>query len=175
MDDRPSSLTPPSTDSRCPRCASTRLATRDQPDSIAYGEGPRASEIQVIVPLRTCESCGLEFLDEAAEELYHDAVCRHLGVLTPREIRSIRKSHGLTRKEFARLTHIGPATLARWERGAKIQNAGYDRFLRLLSYPDSLARLHRQGAPLTEPRFRVLRVTERHRAEQRSFSLCAGG
>ena len=42
----------------------------------------------------------------------HEAVCRHLGVLAPGEIRALRREHGMSRAAFARLTGFGEATLA---------------------------------------------------------------
>ena len=71
----------------------------------------------------------------------HEAVCRHLGVLTPKEIIAIRKSYGMSRAVFARLTGIGEASLARWENGLLIQSPAYDRFLFLLTFPENLERL----------------------------------
>jgi DNA-binding transcriptional regulator YiaG len=83
----------------------------------------------------------LEFLDDGAEELQTDAVCNHLGVLTPKEILAVRHDAGLTRASFAELTGLGEATLARWETGTLIQSASSDRYLRLLRYPENLSRL----------------------------------
>ena len=36
-------------------------------------------------------SLRFEYLDDEAERLKHGAICRHLGVLSPDEIRHIRK------------------------------------------------------------------------------------
>jgi DNA-binding transcriptional regulator YiaG len=95
-----------------------------------------------MVPLRRCRDCGFEFLDSVAEERQHDAVCRHLGVMTPAEIRQIRQKAGsLSRGEFAKISRVGEASLGRWERGELIQNAANDQLLYLLTFPENLNRL----------------------------------
>jgi DNA-binding transcriptional regulator YiaG len=97
------------------------------------------------VPLRTCTKCGFEYFDEEAEDARHAAVCRHLGVQTPAEIEALRKKYGLSRVEFADLTQLGEATIARWERGALIQNAANDRYLYLLRWEENIERLGGKG------------------------------
>jgi DNA-binding transcriptional regulator YiaG len=89
----------------------------------------------------TCNQCGFQFTDEVAEEARHEAVCRHLGVMTPKEIKEIRKSYGMSRAEFSHLTRIGEASLARWENGLLIQSPAYDQLLYLLTFPENLERL----------------------------------
>lgn len=74
---------------------------------------------------------------------HHEAECRRLGVLTPTEIRELRKGYDMSRAEFARVTGFGEATLARWERGEVIQNTSNDSFLRMLMDSDAMKRLSR--------------------------------
>ncbi len=83
------------------------------------------------VPVRRCGNCWLEYLDNAAEGAQHEAICAYLGVLSPSNIRSLRLSRGLSRADLAKLTGLGEATIARWERGEIIQNVANDRLLRL--------------------------------------------
>jgi len=125
----------------CANCGSQDISTSVQNDEFVYGEGDSAAKLSVKIPTRTCNKCGFQFLDYAAERIQHEAVCRHLGVLTPDEIRGIRESYGLSRADFAQITHLGTATLARWERGELIQNAAYNEFLTLLKVPANLRRL----------------------------------
>jgi DNA-binding transcriptional regulator YiaG len=110
-------------------------------DTFAYGVGADATQLSAVVPVRTCADCGMQFTDEEGERLRHEAVCRHLGLLTPSEIRDIRISYGMRRAEFANVTKLGEATLARWESGSTLPNAAYDRYMRLLRVPDNFARL----------------------------------
>lgn len=132
--------------STCPSCGVPVRAVREERDSFSYRSGETVVELFADVPVYSCAGCGVEFTDEEAEDRRHAAVCRHLGVLTPAEIRSLRLSHNLSRSEFARLTGIGDATIARWERGSLIQNAGYDQLLRLLRHRDNIERLRARAA-----------------------------
>ena len=175
----------------CPVCGSERIQTSIETDEFAYGAGPEAPQLRVQVTVKTCLDCGFQFTDDQAEDTRHEAVCRHLGVLAPREVRELRKRHGLSRAEFARLTRIGEASLARWESGSLIQNGAHDQFLRLLFFPENLERLREalkqagwrplqtgvlESRPLSRrsscrPRFRHLSNVDRAREQAASFVL----
>ena len=119
---------------RCPDCDGA--FDKDwQETTIPYGAGENAVDIPVCLPLYTCIGCGLQTLDEEGERLEHEAVCDYLGILSPREIKNIRKRHGMTREEFAELTAIGESSLGRWERALNMQSVAYDNYLRLLDRP----------------------------------------
>ena len=134
-----SELTPPNI--CCPTCNSGNVQSQTVNSSFPYGEGESAVTLAVNLRAFECRDCGLEYVDDSAEDLKHDAVCRHLGVFTPTEIESIRDSLGMTRSKFSQVTKIGEATLGRWERAALIQNAAYDQFLYLLTFPENVVRL----------------------------------
>jgi putative zinc finger/helix-turn-helix YgiT family protein len=167
----------------CPSCGADEVRTEKRVHRFLYGPDGTAVELQIEVPVHVCTTCDLEYLDSTAEVLRHEAVCRHLGVLTPGEIRSIRKDvMRLSRAEFARVTGIGEATIARWESGSLIQNLGYDRYLRLLAYPENVSRLRgmtEQEAdeiPFLpkrehERRFRALVQIDDLRIESKGFRL----
>lgn len=125
----------------CPSCGSGNVQSRWVDTSFPYGQGESAVLLSVKLQAFSCLDCGLEYVDDSAEDLKHEAVCRHLGVFTPAEVEAIRKAVGMTRSKFAQLTKIGEATLGRWERGALIQNASNDQFLYLLTFPDNVMRL----------------------------------
>jgi transcriptional regulator with XRE-family HTH domain len=96
-------------------------------------------------------------------------------VLAPREVAALRARYDLSRAQFARLTHLGEATIARWERGELIQNAAYDQFLHLLSFPENIQRLRdRNESPTAQYaviRFRRLTLTAALLAKQDTFQL----
>ncbi len=156
--------------------------TKWQEHTFPYGLDDSAVELTVSLPVRICSSCGFEFLDHEAEILKHEAVCAHLGVLSPKEIRGIREAYDLSRNEFAQVTGLGEATLNRWENGIKIQTLANDRYLRLLALPLNMQRLKRfgssaqissSGTNLNVGKFQVLSESGivRHRQGQESFSL----
>jgi putative zinc finger/helix-turn-helix YgiT family protein len=132
------------TNVRCGQCGSEHLTKSTQNDVFTYGNGPGAIELSVPVPVFSCRECSFSFTTDAAESLRHEAVCRHLGVLTPSEVREIRSRVHFTRERFAALTGLGTASLARWETGELIQSAAHDKYLRLLAFADNLERLHRR-------------------------------
>ena len=156
--------------------------TKWQEHTFPYGLDDAAVELTVSLPVRICSSCGFEFLDHEAEILKHEAVCAHLGVLSPKEILGIREAYDLSRNEFAQVTGLGEATLNRWENGIKIQTLANDRYLRLLALPLNMQILKRFGssaqtssysANLNAGKFQALSEPDlaRHRQEQTSFAL----
>jgi HTH-type transcriptional regulator/antitoxin MqsA len=130
----------------CFECdASTRTEWREH--AFTYGVGASARELSVTLPVRVCNTCGFEFLDHEAETLQHEAVCAHLGVLSPSGIRRIRERYGMTQSEFAEVTGLGTATLVRWENGSMNQTRAYDRYMRLLESPEVMRRLRGLAEP----------------------------
>ena len=97
-------------------------------------------------PVRTCSSCG-RYTDDEAEDIRHDEVCRHLGVLTATEIRDLRAKYDLSRAELARISGLGESSIGRWETREIIQNVANDRYLRLLRDPAIFLRAKSLASP----------------------------
>ena len=172
----------PAEDLTCPQCGSSEVETHFETDHFPYGDGSDEVQLEARVPVRVCRACQFQYLDEAAEKIRHETLCRYLGVLTPGEIRGIREQYGLSRAEFARLTRLGEATLSRWENGILVQNQAYDQYLKLLRLPENFERLrlvNDSPSPLqlATPRagriyrFRALSDIGRVREEQSNFRL----
>ena len=125
----------------CDLCGASELSTELVRDPFIYGTDSDAVELSADVPVHTCSQCEVSYTGKEAEIARHEAVCRHLGLLTPAEIRGLRKRYDLSRAAFARVTGFGEATLARWESGEVIQNTSSDRYLRLLMDPSVMNRL----------------------------------
>ena len=165
----------------CPQCGAVSVTTYRHYDTFNYGSGDSSVTLHADLPVRRCAACGFEFLDQEGERLRHEAVCQHLGVLSPAEVRGIRKRYGMSRATFAQVTGLGEATLGRWENGVVIQNQANDRYLRLLAIPEVMRRLRdvlaTEPAPSQAPgfskfrQFRVLDVSEPQRRPQASFRL----
>lgn len=129
----------------CPDCGSTRVQTSEERHNFTYGRGEDKADLEVIVPVHTCSDCDASFLDHVAEDLCHDAVCQHLGVMTPSQIKGLRELYGLKQAKFCHITKLGVATLSRWERGLIIQNQAYDNYLYLLGFTENLDRIRIRG------------------------------
>jgi len=174
----------------CPSCDGHNVTTTLEEQQFTYGAGEKAAELKVQVPVHHCADCDIDYTDGFAETLRHAAVCEHLGVMKPDEVSAIRKSYGLSRAEFARITKIGEASIARWETGALIQNGAYDQLLFLLTIPENFERLRKrteetesrfdEGAQTipSSQRFKVLSMEgslERKRQESERFFLKRAG
>jgi DNA-binding transcriptional regulator YiaG len=143
--------------SECPNCGSQSVATRKVVDRFTYGTGADAVQLEAEVPFHRCAECAFEYTDAEAEDRHHEAVCRHLNVLFPEEIRELRDSYDMTRAEFAQATRIGEASLGRWETGQLIQNPANDNYLYLLNFRDNWERLKARFMPQT----RLVRIRRR--------------
>lgn len=97
--------------------------------------------------MRRCAACGFEFLDRDSEAIKLEKICEHLGVLSPSGIRRIRERYEMTQAEFAEVTGLGTATLARWENGSMNHTRAYDRYMRLLENPEVMRRLRKLVEP----------------------------
>jgi putative zinc finger/helix-turn-helix YgiT family protein len=168
----------------CPMCEDTNVQTTIETETFTYGDGAEAVNLTVSAPVRTCTSCGFQFTDDIAGEIRHEAVCRYLGLMSPREIQRVREAYEMSRAKFARLTRIGEASLARWESGQLIQNPAYDQFLYLLSFPENLERLKSRKPgeqPLSsrqhrrEAGLRALQPTEQDLTAAAAFELIRTG
>ena len=84
-------------------------------------------------PYIECKDCNVtESLPEASDIL-HDACCFSQGILTPNEIKNLRRKLKLTQKALAKLLGLGTITISRWETRKIFQSKVNDNFLRLLS------------------------------------------
>jgi putative zinc finger/helix-turn-helix YgiT family protein len=161
----------------CPQCGNQTISTTQVLEKFPYGEQPVM--LEAVVPVRKCQKCLFEFLDDEAELAHNIAICKHLNVLTPERIRGIREKYALDRSEFAALTGIGEATIARWERGDFVQSAANARYLFLMTFPENIARLDgyekfcsgKVHIDHQAPRFQELRVTDKKSAEAKEFKL----
>jgi len=132
----------------CPNCGSRKITTRSEEYKFTYGEGKGRVELSAQIPIRTCILCKFSFRDFVADDICHEALCKHLGVMPPRQIKGLRKMYNLTQAEFAKITKLGEATLSRWERGVLIQNEAYDNYMYLLGFEENLAKLRDQSAAI---------------------------
>ena len=167
---------------KCPICSQKNITTTWTNHCFTYGSGESSVDLEVRLPVRQCDTCEFEYLDDAAEELKQIAVCNHLGVLPPGKIREIRERQELTRAVFSEVTGIGEASLNRWENGISIQSHANDRYLRLLAINENMLKLEKLAASrrpenteisdtTMENRFRAVIVTSEMLEQQKAFRL----
>jgi HTH-type transcriptional regulator/antitoxin MqsA len=100
-----------------------------------------------------CTACGEEFLAAGqGDELRRRAAAMarvEFGRLSGEEIRSIRRSLGLTQAQLEKRLGISEGLIGRWERGEVLQSEIADRYLRdLMAHPelvDSQGVIAREG------------------------------
>ena len=123
---------------QCALCGSDTVQTRHETKFFTYGSLENQTELQAEVPVYRCTECNFLYTDREGDQLCHDSVCKFLQVLTPTEIRILRKNTGLTIKKFSKFTGIGQASISRWENSTLIQNKAMDFYLRLLGVFENL-------------------------------------
>lgn len=124
----------------CPMCANKDQTKSMEKDSFQYGEDASVM-IEVEIPVYTCNECNLQYTTYEACDLRHNAVCKYLGVLNPREITEIREANKADVETFANTLRIDKVLLEKYERGALIQGVVLDNCLRLLRYVHNYGRL----------------------------------
>ncbi|MEZ5401217.1 MAG: type II toxin-antitoxin system MqsA family antitoxin [Bryobacteraceae bacterium] len=163
----------------CPACDSADVTTEFIEHPFHYGVGDDAVTLSCILPLRICNACGDRFIDAVGESVRHDAVCRHLGIMTPREIQELRLRFGLTQSAMSELTGIGVASLSRWECGASQQSMALNNYMFLIGFQDNLDRLRERSArqendadlESLQRRFRTVEITRGRLSRSKGFSL----
>jgi len=124
-----------------------------------------------------CTRCGEVYLDsDAGDRLQREAVARlreARGLLTPAQIRDLRRSLKLSQASFEKLLGTGPKTTVRWEKGTVFQSATADKLMRLLiarpELADVLSGTGRQTTQATPRRVQARSLTTRSKtkAQQR--------
>lgn len=111
----------------------------------------RGEAMQVDVPVKVCHSCGtVEQTDVDPAELAFTQYRRQKGLLTPEEIREIRKHYSLSQKSLAMLLGMSEATINRYE-GGGLQDEAHDQAIRSCATVDGMRDLlRRRGDRLSE-------------------------
>jgi putative zinc finger/helix-turn-helix YgiT family protein len=138
----------------CLVCEEAQATLSYEDQEFNYGLVANGVVLHARVPVWTCQGCGEQYLDGAAEDIKHEAVCAYLGRLTPREIKDLRVSFEMRQEEFAGFTGYGIASIKRWESAAQIQSESVDRYLRLLRSL-GVAEVAKRSTPPKIPEFRT--------------------
>lgn len=67
-----------STEEECYNDCGTVMVIRQVDTRFTYGNGPDAVELEARLPVLYCSQCDEEFLDERAERIQNEVVCKHL-------------------------------------------------------------------------------------------------
>jgi putative zinc finger/helix-turn-helix YgiT family protein len=77
-----------------------------------------------------CANCGEFFINAASDDEISQALRKHLGLLSPEEIRGQIETLGLTQKEFGERIGVAAETISRWLSGGYIQSRAMDNLMR---------------------------------------------
>lgn len=129
----------------CGTCAARAVLTRKTRRVRIDGRTARVRDA-----FYRCTKCGEELclpgMMDAVMKRATMKVHEQDGLLTPGQVREVRKRHGLTQPAFEKLLGVGVNTVVRWERGTVPQNSSADSLLRLVArFPENarfLAELH---------------------------------
>lgn len=83
-----------------------------------------------------CASCGeVEYSSKAAKEFSKKLLSKYAeihGLMSPEEIRALRKRHNLSQSDFEKVLGVKTPTVSRWETGKVLQSKLADNYLRVL-------------------------------------------
>ncbi len=117
----------------CPICEIGSLAEKVEDIEFEYKGVTRTFPGQRIFQ---CSGCGESLQNKKDQRLLDRALTdsrRKIdGLLTAREIKSIREQFKMTQVEFARLLRVGEKNFARYENGQTTQGRAMDNLLRIL-------------------------------------------
>jgi len=118
---------------KCPICRSAELQVVTEPREIEADDG---THLAYRDDLFECSKCGERFYthDQAMASSRNRAAAlrTHEELLTPAEIRDIRRRFGLSQAGLEALLRVGAKTVVRWERGSVCQSRAVDTLLRFL-------------------------------------------
>jgi len=134
-------------DDSCTECGTQMRPSRGALTLPVNGETVRVTGI----PHLRCPSCGDTVTDfTQTGTLWERAFARFRAkhrLLSPAEIRALRRDLSLTQTELAHLLRLGANTVSRWEAGRNVQTGAMDVLLRLLrDVPGSVAYLKGHAA-----------------------------
>jgi len=121
----------------CPVCGGTAdFVAKVRPMNV----GGRS--VDVADEFYRCRNCAEEYYHPGMLDTVHKRAIARVreedDLLTPEQVRAIRRKLGLTQPDFERLLGVGTNTVVRWERGTVPQSAAADSLLRLLDeFPET--------------------------------------
>ena len=94
-------------------------------------EGAAHDVLVTDMPEWHCSACNLSVTDEEGDEPLQAALRRHVGLLTPQQIKAGIKDLGITQEKFAERIRCAPESISRWLNGAVLQSRVYDCLMRV--------------------------------------------
>lgn len=139
---------------RCAECGSELRETSEPIIETYRGESITINGIRHM----QCDRCGeYELSADEADRLSRmlaDEYARRHGLLSPSEIRSLRKSLGMTQRQFEEAVGVTSPTCSRWENGTSQQSRTADRLMRVMrDVPGVVDHLTSSGSKVVTGRY----------------------
>ena len=117
---------------RCHQCGEDLVARVAPPHlrKLRYEGSPYDVLIEGL-PEWHCETCDLSVTDEDGDPVLQAALRKHIGLLSPEQIRAGLKSLNLSQDAFADRIGCAAESISRWLNGAVLQSRTYDRLMRI--------------------------------------------
>lgn len=120
-------------ESCCLCCGANAVVLVDDPIEVEFRD--KTYLVPGIVRER-CAICGAELMEpgqtDKALRMAADIARREKGLLSPEQIRQMRRELGLTQRGLEEILGTGEKTVVRWEKGTVFQSASADRMMRAI-------------------------------------------
>ena len=135
----------------CPECGKPMVQSTDSITTKIHGAKVTVNGIAHW----KCPSCEEVLFDAEEGKKYDTAVIdeysKSMGLLSPSEIKSIRKKSQLTQREFEKVLGVTSPTVSRWETGKVCQSKVADNLMRALDENEGAMSKAMQRAGVIKP------------------------
>jgi len=148
----------------CPVCDKGNLKEKRGEFRTDFMDGREKREL-VLQDLswQECNKCGERILDSESAKKIEEARYGALGLLTPLELKEMRKKLRMTQGQISQLLKVGNKTYCRWENGTLMQSKSMDTLIRL-AIKDRLRILEKEKRVEMAKAY-LVRLKERRKAE----------
>lgn len=115
----------------CPKCISDDVKFTETLEVLESSDS-KMEPVEYWLPQIKCSQCGTSAAFEAVNAM-HDAACFAQKLITPEQIKNIRKKYQMNTKAFADLTGINETTIKRWESRAFFPNKADTNLIKIIS------------------------------------------
>lgn len=133
---------------KCHQCGAA-LASRTAPPhrrKLRY-EGVAHDVLVEDMPEWHCAACDIAVTDQEGDPFLQAALRKHVGLLTPDQIRAGLKALKISQDTFAERIGCAAESVSRWLNGAVLQSRTYDRFMRIYFHCPEVRNLFANGSP----------------------------
>ena len=117
---------------KCNRCATLQVIVKTiEYQAEVRHDGRNYSFTISDFEIMFCEGCSENVFTEKVDKQINDAMRKHIGLMSPAEIRAGIKRIGMSQKAIAESLGLAEATLSRWLNETQIQSRAMDNLLRM--------------------------------------------